>query len=332
MNPNLKYNDHGRILVIVLTVFLFLDYVVVGLRIYARHLMRRPLEINDWAIITGLGLLTALYGVELAVVIQGGVGLHQSWIYVNKGMPTLILAGKLVLTADILWNATIMVIKISILHLYLAIFGIVGGKFRRAVYATIALTMICGTAFIIEELALCRPLAFFWDKTIPGGKCSDERLGYLIPGVVNMVVDIIIFGLPMPLLWSLKISTEKKIGTCVVFGIGLGICLIAGYRLRFVIELDYDDFTYSLWLFAIFGPIEPMLGIISACLPILPPVFGRSKAKTVPSTKNSSIPSASANSLGQTKKSWNSKNSRFDTMDDPEYPLIEVYPSRKERV
>ena len=56
------------------------------------------------------------------------------------------------------------------------------------------LVVLSGIAFTLEEFFLCRPTRFFWDKTIQGGKCADLRFGYLVPGIVNMVVDVIIFG------------------------------------------------------------------------------------------------------------------------------------------
>ena len=51
------------------------------------------------------------------------------------------------------------------------------------------------------------------------------------------------------------------------------ICLLCGIRLKFVLELDPSDPTWTVVNFGLFGAIEPMLGIISASLPILPPVI-----------------------------------------------------------
>lgn len=57
--------------------------------------------------------MTALYCIEIAVVLRGGLGLHVEWILLNKGMPTLMLAGKLVFAADIVWNLSLMAIKVG---------------------------------------------------------------------------------------------------------------------------------------------------------------------------------------------------------------------------
>ena len=47
-------NSHGTQRLIVEVVFLALDFVAVGLRLWARRLKHRSLEFNDYAILTAL--------------------------------------------------------------------------------------------------------------------------------------------------------------------------------------------------------------------------------------------------------------------------------------
>ena len=88
-------------------------------------------------------------------------------------------------------------------------------------YGVIALSVTCGVGFILEEFLICHPLSFYWDQSVPGGWCGNEQIAYLVPGVINMGLDILIFGLPMPLLWHLQMPVTKKVVTSVIFGIGL---------------------------------------------------------------------------------------------------------------
>ncbi|KAH7115007.1 hypothetical protein B0J11DRAFT_539612 [Dendryphion nanum] len=274
MNPiGVQHNPRGLRLIIVLSVFLLLAIISVGLRLWGRRIQRKSLVFNDYAIMVGLLFTCILYGIEVEAVVECGFGLHVTQIYMAAGLPTIVKGGKLAFAADIMWNASITTIKLSILHLYLSIFII--PSFRRICWITGAVCLVCGCAFIVTAFLICKPVAFFWDKSILYGKCGNERIAYMVPGVINMALDIVIFSLPMPLLWGLQLPTAKKLATTFVFGIGLGICLIAGIRLKFVLALNYEDFTYSIIDFAIFGPLEPMLGIISACLPMLPPILAR---------------------------------------------------------
>ena len=90
-----------------------------------------------------------------------------------------------------MWNASVTTIKMSILHLYLSLFII--PSFRRVCLAVGALCLACGFAFIISPFFICKPLRFYWDQSVPGGKCGNERVAYMIPGIINMALDIIIF-------------------------------------------------------------------------------------------------------------------------------------------
>lgn len=123
---------------------------------------------------------------------------------------------------------------------------------------------------------------------------------------------------------------QKKVATSAVFGIGLGICLISAIRIKFIFDIDFNDFTYTIWHFAIFGPLEPMLGIVSACLPMLPPVIakvtnGRMMAwakKSRPGTgdkSSSSWPYYATRSIGSSSK----RTSGYRRWEDTDYSLID---------
>ena len=54
MASTLSRNPAGTMLIIVLSVFLFFDLLVVGLRLWARRIKKKKLALNDWAIILSL--------------------------------------------------------------------------------------------------------------------------------------------------------------------------------------------------------------------------------------------------------------------------------------
>ena len=86
---------------------------------------------------------------------------------------------------------------------------------------------------------LCRPFAYDWDKSIPGGKCSELDRTYISIAALDILGDAMIIGkhayarllkesvqtswkvdieaesslaLPMLSIWKLQISTSTKIG------------------------------------------------------------------------------------------------------------------------
>lgn len=194
------------------------------------------------------------------------------------------------------------------------------------VYIIMGVCITSTVIFIIQILVLCRPLPFFWDKSL-NGTCGSLPLTYLIPSLIITVEDIVVFALPMPLLWKLQASTNKKLGAMFVFGLGLGICLIAGVRIKYVLVIKSEDFTETIWMFAIFGGLEPMLGIICACLPILPALVAHYSKNRIMnwSTRNRSGGSSFKRAFGKNLSNSMDRSGKndFERLGDGEYPLID---------
>lgn len=65
------------------------------------------------------------------------------------------------------------------------------------------------------------------------------------------------------------------------------ICIISILRIVSIQNLNEADFTYSVSLIGIWSFLEPSLGIVSACLPVMQPVLSKiSTASVISWTKN----------------------------------------------
>jgi hypothetical protein len=93
-------------------------------------------------------------------------------------------------------------------------------SFRYATYVVTFLTIGYCITNCVQNLLTCRPVAFNWDKSIPGGRCSTQQAPFLASAIINMSIDVIIFALPMPMLWGLHMNRKKKISLVVIFGLG----------------------------------------------------------------------------------------------------------------
>lgn len=69
-------------------------------------------------------------------------------------------------------------------------------------------------------LLVCRPIAYNWNHMIEG-RCYNQPEALEAVGIVNLLTDLLIFILPMPMLWGLQLPLGKKIGLTITFGIGL---------------------------------------------------------------------------------------------------------------
>lgn len=115
-------------------------------------------------------------------------------------------------------------VKLSILTFYYRVF--VTPAFRRIVLGTITFIALWVLTITIVLALECRPIQKFWDPTVPG-ECFNLVAVSYFTNITNLVTDVWIFLLPIPVIWGLHMSNNKKLGLCGVFTIGLGFVLLS---------------------------------------------------------------------------------------------------------
>ncbi|ROW12208.1 hypothetical protein VMCG_00348 [Cytospora schulzeri] len=109
--------------------------------------------------------------------------------------------------------------RYSILALYLRIFS--GKRLRIAVWCVVAFVTLQWIGFAITAIFQCRPVDYFWDRSIPGGTCLDVDAFYRSVTPFNLLVDVVLIIMPLPTVWQLKASTTRKWALTFLFGIGI---------------------------------------------------------------------------------------------------------------
>lgn len=84
----------------------------------------------------------------------------------------------------------------------------------------VALVSCYGIAFLVVYLTNCTPVDQLW-KQHPNGHCRDMQYSDYATVGMNMFLDLAIFVLPMPTLWSLQLPAKKKAIITVMFSLGL---------------------------------------------------------------------------------------------------------------
>ena len=110
-------------------------------------------------------------------------------------------------------------IKLSILTFYYRVF--ITPAFRRVVLVTITFIALWVLTITVVLALECRPIAKFWNPLLPG-KCFNLVAFSYFTNISNLVTDLWIFLLPLPVIWGLHISNHQRLGLCGVFLIGLG--------------------------------------------------------------------------------------------------------------
>lgn len=72
----------------------------------------------------------------------------------------------------------------------------------------------------IPTLLTCIPIEAFWFPETPGKRCINLRACGIANGVFNMMTDIMVLGLSIPMVWQLQLGLKKKMLITGAFLVG----------------------------------------------------------------------------------------------------------------
>lgn len=159
----------------------------------------------------------AFTGLAIALV-HFGLGRH---IWTIQKEEDLLMVFKLFYVVYYVYDAALFLTKMSALLYLTRLFPTHANStwWNWALWITHGLNgawfigICCATAF------MCKPLAKGWNPLLPGecGTTSSLWIGSAVPSVF---IDLLILLLPLPKIWTLKISTTRRTGVTIVFILG----------------------------------------------------------------------------------------------------------------
>ncbi|KAK8092857.1 hypothetical protein PG999_014444, partial [Apiospora kogelbergensis] len=264
----------AALLVAPLTVFFILDIICICLRIWARQIKKASLRLNDYAILVAIVFAAGYITICWIATDRSGLGFP----IIQVPPPQRVMTQKLFVSAWLIqcWANTF--VRLSILDFIAHVFFV--KTFRRIVYFFEACTVAYLIACTITWFAICRPMKYNWELgPVALQHCGNLNLKFLLSAIFNLILDVCILALPMPMLWSLHLSSHKKASLIFVFSLGIFVCFATAWRTYHVIKFSSPEskmnFTITIVEDALWSGLEITLGIINACLPILPPALQR---------------------------------------------------------
>ena len=122
---------------------------------------------------------------------------------------------KYLLAIILLHLTSVALPKISILCLYLRIF--VKRGTRITCYVLIGVIAANCIAFSFAAIFQCSPVAYQWDKSIAHGTCFQVDVFSKASSAPNIITDVVMLVLPIPVLWRLQVSPVRKLGLILIF-------------------------------------------------------------------------------------------------------------------
>ena len=154
-----------------------------------------------------------------------GVGYHLPAV-LRADPEKVILWAKCLVAMEWIYGLAVVLPKLAILGFYLRIF--VTKPYRRTTHLLIGAVVCTFLATGLTAMFQCIPLSYIWDKTNPNGRCFNVLAFYRWISLPNILTDTSMLILPIPMVWKLNASSNKKVGLTIGFLTGSMLVLPRG--------------------------------------------------------------------------------------------------------
>lgn len=117
-----------------------------------------------------------------------------------------------------IWATATAAFRLAILLLYKEVFP------TKAVrYGSLTLIFIVVAnelQSIVGDLLFCRPIQAAWDLTLDR-HCGNILKAEISSAIINMILDLVVTFLPLPVIWQLQLPQHKKWALTGAFSVGI---------------------------------------------------------------------------------------------------------------
>ena len=283
--------DRSRIVLAVTTAMISCATVFVALRLVSRIGIVKKIMVDDYFIILAW-LISFGLSFSICDATHYGLGRHEDDVPTSHQGSL----NRLDYTFTALYNPALMATKTSILVFFLTL-SKQQRVFTWTVWATLAVVNAAGLALSFLNIFQCRPLSATFDESRPAdAHCTDIVTLFLSSAPVNIITDIVILLLPMPILKSMRLPRKQKWILYITFGFGIFVAVVDVVRISYLqnaavtraegvingqgadhsrqTEQTSDFSWYAAYIF-MWSAIEVNVGIMVACVPALKPLVSR---------------------------------------------------------
>lgn len=90
-----------------------------------------------------------------------------------------------------------------------------------ACWVVIVINVLTLIAIVLSGFLICTPLKAFLNLEMQKVHCGNRIKLELWQGIWNLLMDLAVVILPMPVLWKLQMPRNRKVGLSILFGMGV---------------------------------------------------------------------------------------------------------------
>ncbi|KLT38287.1 MFS general substrate transporter [Cutaneotrichosporon oleaginosum] len=202
------------------------------------------------------------------------------------------------------YNLSSMLAKTATLLLYIRMAS-AHPFLRYASYVVLAIVDIAGIVLVFMNIFQCRPIAAAWQPHLIG-ECYDNVTLFLASAPVNILSDIAILMLPLPIITELRMERRAKIALVTTFMCGVFVAAVDVVRIAYLqislkeqIQMGTDHvnayarpvnfYWYTAWGL-MWSAIECCVRLCCTCALVLKPLLQRLKERGRQISSNNNSP------------------------------------------
>ncbi|KAK4154683.1 hypothetical protein C8A00DRAFT_32503 [Chaetomidium leptoderma] len=269
--PNLPHDSLKMNIIIASAICWIIAAFFVTLRIYTRGFIIRVLGASDWSILLALIFAGATCGGLIEQALNGAG--HHIWDLDPNDSRAAMAWGRAAWYGILFYMLSLCFSKMAILLLYIHLFAFKWA--RQAGQILLGIVVVSHVYMAVVTFTACIPLYSYWDFTVTDKYCHPQSIWWSNTGL-HMVTDFLIFLLPMPVVWTIRLPRRQKLILSGVFGFGFVVCFISILRLLQLLRAQTDpDFTYVAAELSYLTAVEINGAIVCACVMTLKPLAAK---------------------------------------------------------
>ncbi|KAI1180402.1 hypothetical protein F4777DRAFT_574163 [Nemania sp. FL0916] len=245
---------------------LILSTISFVLRIWARFATGARLWLDDYWMFWVMAVCILMSVFDFLGLAYGS-GVHQA----DLPPATATMFVKLLWVYMLIWATGVFSVKIGILLFYWRVFQRTASFRNGAIVVTFISTGIFLSNFFSFTFQ-CYPVQKFWEPETPGS-CINQNAFYLASAVINVVGDVAVLSLPLPIIWGLQASRSRKWSLSFLFLLGAFVVVASIFRIVAVTQIDPHDFSFTNVGGGLWSTVEVEVGFICANLPAVRPLL-----------------------------------------------------------
>ncbi|KAL1615566.1 hypothetical protein SLS56_011773 [Neofusicoccum ribis] len=210
---------------------------ITAIRLYTRILLVMGLGSDDYSLVFAVAGWFAMMAL-FVVAPKYGLGTHLADVDPSKQDMFI----RVMIAAGTLYNTVMLACKLSILLLYRRLFPI--QNFTKRWWCVAIFTISYSVVVAVASAFGRTPVAAKWYISETGDSCPSKWAFYVANAAFNLISDIFILILPLPVIWNLSLELRQKITLFILFALGSAL-------------------------------VETTISIVCVCAPTLRPFFRR---------------------------------------------------------